>query len=64
MEIINGDVLSTTCIYIAHQCNAMGKMNSGVAKQIREKYPEVSFASKTIVFSFLPEKVSPIHPAR
>ena len=41
MEIINGDVLSTTCIYIAHQCNAMGKMNSGVAKQIREKYPEV-----------------------
>ena len=41
MEIINGDLLKSSCIYIAHQVNCMGKMNSGVAKQIRETYPTV-----------------------
>ena len=41
MEIINGDLLKSSCIYIAHQVNCMGKMNSGVAKQIRETYPIV-----------------------
>ena len=41
MEIINGDLLKSQCYYIAHQVNCMGKMNSGVAKQIRETYPHV-----------------------
>lgn len=38
---INGDLLSSNADIIAHQVNCQGKMNSGVAKQIREKYPEV-----------------------
>ena len=37
----NGNLLNTNCKYICHQVNCQGKMNSGVAKQIREKYPEV-----------------------
>lgn len=40
-EIINGDLFSTDCEVIAHQVNCMGKMNSGVAKTVKEKYSEV-----------------------
>lgn len=35
-----GDVLTTTAPYIVHCVNAQGKMASGVAKAIREKYPK------------------------
>lgn len=38
---IHGDLLNTECQYICHQVNCQGKMNSGVAKAIREKWPEV-----------------------
>ena len=37
----NGDLLKTKYQYICHQVNCMGKMNSGVAKAIREKWPVV-----------------------
>ena len=36
-----GDLLNTKYQYICHQVNCMGKMNSGVAKAIREKWPVV-----------------------
>ena len=36
-----GDLLESECDYICHQVNCMGKMNSGIAKQIREKWPIV-----------------------
>ena len=38
---VKGSLLDTTCDYICHQVNCMGKMNSGVAKAIREKWPIV-----------------------
>lgn len=38
---VKGDLLETNCDYICHQVNCQGKMNSGIAKQIREKWPEV-----------------------
>lgn len=38
---IKGNLLDTTCTYICHQVNCQGKMNSGVAKSIREKWPIV-----------------------
>lgn len=38
---IKGNLLNTHCQYICHQVNCMGKMNSGVAKAIREKWPIV-----------------------
>jgi O-acetyl-ADP-ribose deacetylase (regulator of RNase III) len=35
-----GDILSTDAKYIAHCVNMQHKMNSGVAKVIRERYPK------------------------
>ena len=34
-----GDLLTTKAIIIGHQVNTRGAMNSGVARQIRQKYP-------------------------
>ena len=36
-----GDLLKADCNYICHQVNCLGKMGSGIAKQIREKWPNV-----------------------
>ena len=37
----NGNILDSGADIICHQVNCQGKMNSGVAKAIREKWPEV-----------------------
>jgi O-acetyl-ADP-ribose deacetylase (regulator of RNase III) len=39
IEYRYGDLTQTDAKYIAHCVNAQGKMNSGVAKAIREKFP-------------------------
>lgn len=36
-----GNILHTNCHFIAHGCNAQKKFNKGLAKQIRELYPDV-----------------------
>jgi O-acetyl-ADP-ribose deacetylase (regulator of RNase III) len=41
INVIKGDLLESNCDYICHQVNCQGKMNSGIAKQIREKWPVV-----------------------
>lgn len=43
MEIYthHGDILQVTKGIIVHGCNSKGVMASGIAKSIREKYPEV-----------------------
>lgn len=41
IRIIDGNLLESGADIICHQVNCQGKMNSGVAKQIREKYPNV-----------------------
>ena len=41
INVIKGNLLDSDCDYICHQVNCMGKMNSGVAKAIREKWPIV-----------------------
>ena len=38
---IKGDLLKADVHVICHQVNCQGKMNSGIAKSIREKYPQV-----------------------
>ena len=38
---VKGNLLDTNCHFICHQVNCQGKMNSGVAKAIREKWPVV-----------------------
>jgi O-acetyl-ADP-ribose deacetylase (regulator of RNase III) len=37
----NGNILDSGAEIICHQVNCQGKMNSGVAKAIREKWPKV-----------------------
>lgn len=41
IKVVKGNLLDATEHVIAHQVNCQGKMNSGVAKAIKEKYPEV-----------------------
>lgn len=41
MKFYTGDIFDSKTKFIAHQVNCMGDMNSGVAKQIRQKYPNV-----------------------
>lgn len=36
-----GNLLNSDCDYICHQVNCQGKMNSGIAKSIRERWPQV-----------------------
>lgn len=40
IKIVKGDLLQATEDIIGHQVNCQGKMNSGVAKSIRQKYPK------------------------
>ena len=41
IKVISGDLLEAKEVLIVHQVNCMGVMDKGVAKQIREKWPEV-----------------------
>ena len=38
---LEGDLLESNVDYICHQVNCRGVMGSGIAKQIRQKFPEV-----------------------
>lgn len=41
IHYVKGNLLDSDCDYICHQVNCQGVMNSGIAKQIRERWPEV-----------------------
>jgi O-acetyl-ADP-ribose deacetylase (regulator of RNase III) len=41
IHYVKGNLLDSDCDYICHQVNCKGVMNSGIAKQIRERWPEV-----------------------
>jgi len=41
INIINGDILTAQNTIICQQVNHQGVMGSGLAKQIREKYPDI-----------------------
>jgi len=41
IKIVDGDILQAEENIICHQVNCQGVMGSGLAKQIRAKYPEV-----------------------
>lgn len=40
IHVIKGNLLEQTTGIIVHGCNMQGVMGSGIAKQIKEKYPE------------------------
>ena len=44
IEYIKGDLFQTSISHIVHGCNAMGVMGSGVAKIIRDQFPEAYVA--------------------
>lgn len=41
MQIIYGDILNSDADVIVHQVNCQGVMGKGLAKQIKDEYPEV-----------------------
>lgn len=41
MKFVVGDIVNAPEDYIMHGCNAQGVMNSGVAKSLREKFPQI-----------------------
>ena len=43
---IKCDIFESGADLILHQVNCQGAMNSGVAKQVREKYPNVIFCGR------------------
>lgn len=57
IKIIDGDLLESNADIICHQVNCQGKMNSGIAKQIREKYPTVynGYVAQCQIYSDYPE---------
>lgn len=48
IKILDGDLLKSSATIIAHQVNCQGKFNSGIARQVREKYQEVYDAYKRL----------------
>lgn len=41
VKYVKGNLLDSNCDYICHQVNCQGVMGSGIAKQIKERWPEV-----------------------
>ena len=48
IKIVDGDILQAKEDIRCHQTNALGVMGGGIAKQIKEKYPEVYKAYKEL----------------
>lgn len=52
---IKGNILNSDADVIIHQVNCRGVMGSGIAKQIRDKYPMVYSSYKNICKDYKPE---------
>lgn len=50
VKIVNGNLLDATEDIICHQVNCQGVMGSGVAKAVRDKWPEVYRAYRAYVY--------------
>ncbi|MCL2026729.1 MAG: macro domain-containing protein [Leptospirales bacterium] len=48
IKIINGNLFDTDANIICHQVNCKGVMGSGVAKQVKERYPQAYEAYKKL----------------
>lgn len=48
LKHVKGDIFESNADVILHQVNCQGVMGSGVAKQVREKYPSVYLAYKNL----------------
>lgn len=52
IKIIDGDLFDTDCQIIAHQVNCRGVMSSGVALQVKKKYPQAYKSYKIFLDTF------------
>lgn len=52
VKYVKGDLLESNCNYICHQVNCQGAMNSGIAKQIRERFPGVYESYRELCYEF------------
>lgn len=59
VHYVKGNLLDSNCDYICHQVNCQGAMNSGIAKQIRERWPRVYESYKHYI-DFLTKKEIPL----
>lgn len=57
VKIIDGNLLEADVDIICHQVNCQGVMGVGLAKQIRDKYPEVYAEYKQKCFKHKPEEL-------
>lgn len=66
MEIknIDGNLLDSKAEYIIHQVNCAGAMNSGVAKAIREKWPDVFSKYKNYVDKYNNDVLGAVLPVK
>lgn len=53
MKMINLDIMSVETGIICHQVNTLGLMGRGLAKEIKERYPQVYTKYRTICKYFL-----------
>lgn len=55
IKIVHGNLLDSDASYICHQVNCQGVMGSGVAKQIKDKWPDVYTRYKEMCSAIQPE---------
>ena len=53
VKYVKGNLLDSNCDYICHQVNCQGVMGSGIAKQIRERWPEVYESYKKTYIEYM-----------
>ena len=53
MILVKGNLLDTPVQIIAHQVNCLGVMGAGVAKAIKDEYPEVFIEYNTFVHDYV-----------
>lgn len=60
VNYVKGNLLESNCDYICHQVNCQGVMNSGIAKQIRERWNNVFVSYRKRCDWYKSRDVSPL----
>ena len=60
IPIVNGDIFESGAEFILHQVNCQGRMGSGVAKQVRERYPKVFQRYKDFINTYRKHGLTPL----
>ena len=60
IKVFDGDLLKSGANFICHQVNCQGVMGSGIAKQIKEQFPNVYEQYKSIASSKMLGSIQPV----